>query len=63
MNEPKEWYSIREVAERFGCSQATARKMLAAEGIPVLRVGSHLRVAGQYVDVLWDNRFGPLDES
>lgn len=38
------WYSVREAAEKLGCSSATARRLAAAEdGLPAMRLHSRAR--------------------
>ena len=51
-------YSIKTLAERWGCCERTIRNMIAAGRLPIYRVGGRLvRISAGAVDA-WENGGG-----
>lgn len=42
---PEQWFSVREVGERFGVSARTVRRLIDAGQIKVIKVGAQVRVS------------------
>ena len=51
------WYTIAQVAQIFNVSDTTIRRLISADRLPAIQVGSQWRIAQDTIETLQENGY------